>query len=123
LRWLDVDLLNRRFYLRETKNGSLRVLVLNDLAVQVFTNLPKGAPGEPVLTRVDPQHLSVYTRRIFAKLGIHDASFHSLRHTAASWLVMQGVDLYAIGKFLGHKTPRMIQRYAHLSPQYGRSGE
>jgi integrase len=118
LRWLDVDLTNRRLYLRETKNGSLRVLVLNELAVQVFASLPQGAPADTVLPGVDPQRLTVYTRRIFAKLGITDASFHSLRHTAASWLVMQGVDLYAVGQLLGHKTPRMTQRYAHLSPHY-----
>ena len=31
---------------------------------------------------------------------------------------MQGADLYAVGQFLGHKTARMTQRYAHLSPQY-----
>jgi hypothetical protein len=31
---------------------------------------------------------------------------------------MHSVELYAVGKFLGHKTPRMTQRYAHLSPQY-----
>ena len=118
LRWLDVDLPNRRLYLRETKNGSLRVLVLNELAVQVLASLPQEGPSDAVLTGVDPQRLTVYTRRLFAKLGIHDASFHSLRHTAASWLVMKGVDLYAVGKLLGHKTPRMTQRYAHLSPQY-----
>jgi site-specific recombinase XerD len=29
--------------------------------------------------------------------------------------VMEGVDLYAVGQILGHKTPRMTQRYAHLS--------
>ena len=51
-------------------------------------------------------------------MGIPDASFHTLRHTAASWLVMEGVDLYTVGKILGHKTPRMTQRYAHLSPGY-----
>ena len=118
LRWLDVDVPNRRLYLRETKNGSLRVLVLNELAVQVLASLPQGAPADPVMAGVDPQQLTVYTRLIFAKLGIHDASFHSLRHTAASWLVMQGVDLYAVGQLLGHKTPRMTQRYAHLSPHY-----
>jgi len=71
-----------------------------------------GVPG------INAAHLSVYTRRVFASLGIEDASFHSLRHTAASWLVMEGVDLYAVGRILGHKTPRMTQRYAHLSPGF-----
>jgi integrase len=118
LRWLDVDLPNRRVYLRETKNGSLRVVVLNELALQVLASLPQKAAAGAVFEGVDPQQLTVYTRRIFAKLGIRDASFHSLRHTAASWLVMEGVDLYAVGQLLGHKTPRMTQRYAHLSPHY-----
>lgn len=118
LRWMDVDLENRRVYLRETKNGSLRVLALNSLAVGVLATLPQGAPGDMVLADVDGQRLSVYTRRVFARVGIQDASFHSLRHTTASWLVMQGVDLYAVGQLLGHRTPRMTQRYAHLSPHF-----
>lgn len=118
LRWLDIDLPNRRVYLRETKNGSLRVLTLNELAVQVLASLQQGGPGDLVFSGVDPHRLTVYTRRIFAKLGIDGASFHSLRHTTASWLVMKGVDLYAVGQLLGHKTPRMTQRYAHLSPHY-----
>ncbi len=92
--------------------------VLNELALQVLASLPQGTPADTVLAGIDPQQLTVYTRRIFAKLGIHDASFHSLRHTAASWLVMQGVDPYAVGQLLGHKTPRITQRYAHLSPHY-----
>ena len=73
-------------------------------------------------TYLVPPPLDVLTlepaRSIFARLGIPDASFHTLRHTAASWLVMEGVDLYAVGQILGHKTPRMTQRYAHLSPNY-----
>ena len=118
LRWIDVDLPNRRLYLRETKNGTLRVIVLNDLAMQVLSSLPEGGPADHVFSGVDAQHLTDCTRRIFASLGIDDASFHSLRHTAASWLVMQGVDLYVVGQLLGHKTPKMTQRYAHLSPHY-----
>jgi hypothetical protein len=31
---------------------------------------------------------------------------------------MEGVDLYAVGQILGHKMPRMTQRYAHMSPEY-----
>jgi integrase len=118
LRWKDIDLAHQRVYLRETKNGTLRVLTLNQLAMQVLQSLPVGDPGMLVLPDVDPARLSVYTRRVFASVGIADASFHSLRHTAASWLVMEGVDLYAVGQILGHKTPRMTQRYAHLSPGY-----
>jgi integrase len=86
LRWMDVDLAGRRVYLRETKNGSLRVIPLNELAFRVLSSLPDGAPGEPVLAAVDGQKLSVYTERLFWKLGITDASFHSLRHAAASGL-------------------------------------
>jgi integrase len=118
LRWMDVDLENRRLYLHETKNGSLRVLPLNQLAFGLLSMLPRTAPADAVLAGVDGQKLSVYTRRLFQSLGIQDASFHSLRHTTASWLVMAGVDLYAVGQLLGHRTPRMTQRYAHLSPSY-----
>jgi integrase len=116
--WKDVDLDGQRVYLTETKNGTLRVLTLNQLAVQVLQSLPVGEPAQLVFPEVNAAHLSVYTRRVFASVGIEDASFHSLRHTAASWLVMEGVDLYAVGRILGHKTPRMTQRYAHLSPGY-----
>ena len=60
----------------------------------------------------------MYTRRLFQSLKIEDASFHSLRHTAASWLVMEGCDLYAVRQLLRPQDPRMTQRYAHLSPSY-----
>lgn len=116
--WKDVDLDGQRVYLTETKNGTLRVLALNQLAVQVLKSLSVGEPAQLVFPDVDAARLSVYTRRVFASVGIEDASFHSLRHTAASWLVMEGVDLYAVGRILGHKTPRMTQRYAHLSPGF-----
>jgi len=118
LRWMDVDVKNRRLYLRETKNGALRILPIPESALTVLNSLPGGKAGDLVFAGVDPAFLSVYTKRVFKKLGILDASFHTLRHTAASWMVQQGVDLYAVGQILGHKTPRMTQRYAHLSPDY-----
>ncbi|AXC09635.1 Integrase [Acidisarcina polymorpha] len=118
LRWIDVDIPNRRLYLRETKNGSLRVLVLNELAALVLMSLPVGQPSGPVFGDVDAHKLTVYTRRLFGAVGIQDASFHSLRHTHASWLAMEGVNLHTIGQMLGHRTPRMTTRYAHLSPEY-----
>jgi integrase len=116
--WKDIDLANNRLYLLETKNGTLGVVPLNALAVQVLKSRPVGRPAELLFPEVDAAKLSVYTKRVFKSLGIEDASFHSLRHTAASWLVMEGVDLYAVGRILRHKSPRMTQRYAHLSPEF-----
>jgi integrase len=48
-------------------------------------------------------------------------TFHTLRHTYASWAVMAGVPLYVVGKALGHKTLMMTQRYSHLAPESHRA--
>jgi integrase len=45
------------------------------------------------------------------------ATTHSLRDTFASRLVQAGVPLYRVQKLLGHATPTMTQKYAHLSPE------
>lgn len=42
--------------------------------------------------------------------------FHDLRHTFASQWVMKGGDMFRLQKILGHKSPTMTQRYAHLAP-------
>ncbi len=48
------------------------------------------------------------------RAGISDFRFHDLRHTFASSLVRSNVDLYTVQRLLGHTTPQMTQRYAHL---------
>ena len=39
-----------------------------------------------------------------------------MRHTAASWLVIDGVPLYDVQALLGHESFATTQRYAHLAP-------
>ena len=72
LRWLDVDLNGGRVLLPQTKNGDGRVIYLNQLAAQVVRSQWTGG-ARP-------------TDRVFSE----DFHFHDLRHTAASWLRMQG---------------------------------
>ena len=41
---------------------------------------------------------------------------HTLRHTFASHLVSNGVSLYKVSRWLGHKDLTTTQIYAHLAP-------
>jgi integrase len=52
---------------------------------------------------------------------IADFRFHDLRHTFASRLAMEGVDLLTIKKLGGWNSLSMVQRYAHLSPSHRRT--
>jgi integrase len=43
--------------------------------------------------------------------------FHDLRHTFATRLVQNGVDLYSVQKLGRWKNVTMVQRYAHHHPE------
>jgi integrase len=50
--------------------------------------------------------------------GIKDFRFHDLRHTFASWYMMNGGDLYELAKILGHSNIKMTERYAKLAKSH-----
>ena len=69
---------------------------------------PNGNGTKPLNMRVAFDHA-------VRRAGINDFTFHDLRHTAASYLAMNGATLAEIAEILGHKTFDMVRRYAHLS--------
>jgi integrase len=60
-------------------------------------------------------------RTVLRKAGIKDFHFHDLRHTSASYIVMQGASLKAVQEQLGHTSLTTTQRCAHLNPEFQRS--
>ncbi len=55
--------------------------------------------------------------RACKKAGLRNISWHVLRHTFTSHLVMKGVPLKAVQELMGHATIEMTLRYSDLSPE------
>jgi len=118
LRWNDIDLVKRRATLHKTKNGSKRVLTLPVAVVDElmrFREIGNGfvfpserKPGKPFEFRK-------HWNRAIKAAKIENFRFHDLRHSAASYLVMNGATLYETGEVLGHESLQTTKRYAHLS--------
>jgi len=121
LKWKDVDLDRGIITLHETKNNERRVLPLTGHALALMKEHSK-------LRRIDTdlvfpsnhnpkQPIDIRTpfENALKRAGISDFRFHDLRHSAASYLAMNGASLAEIAEVLGHKTLQMVKRYAHLS--------
>jgi integrase len=52
---------------------------------------------------------------------LDDVTFHTLRHTFASWAMRRGVTLKELQELLGHASLTMTMRYAHRAPEHLRS--
>jgi len=121
LTWEKIDLERGRATLDKTKNGERRALHLTHLALEVVRDMKEKAKSEGGLlfpSRKRPER-PIELRKAWldalARAGIADFRFHDLRHTAASYLAMNGATLAEIAEVLGHRTLNMVKRYAHMT--------
>ena len=119
LDWRNVDLERGAVAFTKTKNGEDRSVRLTDRAKQVLVGLDPKESG-PVFTYRGQAIKCVKTTfdKARTRAELEDFRFHDLRHTFASRLAQQGVPLYEIMHLTGHKSFQMVQRYAHLAPDF-----
>ena len=92
------------FILPDTKNGN-----------------PRHVPAHPKIwvcmkyRMPDKSTLSRHFRDARKAMDMDWLHFHDLRHSAASEMINQQVDLYTVGAVLGHKSAQSTKRYAHLA--------
>ena len=120
LKWKDVDLKREILYLYNTKNGKRREIPINDQVKAALIKI-QNPKNEYVFCREDGSLIRDIRKPFFTALkksGIINFRWHDLRHTAASHLVMAGIDLNTVRELLGHSSLEMTLRYAHLSPNH-----
>lgn len=124
LTWDQVDLVNKNIHLDKTKNGSSRYVRLNSRALSTFIELKHRhdrlgyAADGPIFWIKDP---SAWFDPATKRAGIEGVTWHTLRHTFASRLVMRGVNLKTVQLLMGHKSIVMTARYAHLAARHERA--
>jgi len=121
LTWDCVDMTHGFIRLKQTKNGKARALPFNETLWNLFSRL-RTRPDVPWVFHDPAGHRWEDVRHAFDRAcegaGLTDFHFHDLRHTFASWLMMRGVPLATVSNLLGHTSPTMTLRYAHLSPKH-----
>ncbi|MEW6673438.1 MAG: site-specific integrase [Thermodesulfobacteriota bacterium] len=139
LKWSQVR--NGFIYLKKTKTNESRQVPVNDTLESLFKQIRKqhGFKSEHVFL-YDGQTIEAKTgktrnpkegreakpiteiKRAFnaavTRAGIEGFTFHDLRHTFASQVIMKGGSLKDVQELLGHKTMTMTLRYAHLTQEH-----
>ncbi|WP_426029487.1 tyrosine-type recombinase/integrase [Caulobacter sp. DWP3-1-3b2] len=118
-RWEHVDVERRSWLIPTSKTGKSRHVPLSTAALAIMEALPR-FKGCPWLVP-NPETLKPFVsikhgwQQAIRTANLPGLRIHDLRHSAASFMVNSGVDLFAVGKVLGHASYQSTQRYSHLA--------
>ena len=118
--WKNIDEDERVWVIpaARSKSKKIRSVPLNDTALQVLGELTTRDKHEHlwVTNKGEPyRHVHKVWDRIRKKADLPHLRIHDLRHQTASLMISAGRTLYEVQQVLGHSSPIVTQRYAHLS--------
>ncbi|WP_062731173.1 site-specific integrase [Sphingobium abikonense] len=117
--WRHVDLDKRQWLIPTSKTGRARHVPLSASAIEILRAVPRFDKCTYVLPNPETRKPFVsikhgwQTARKAALLP--DLRIHDLRHSAASFMINAGIDLFAVGRVLGHADHKSTMRYSHLA--------
>jgi integrase len=123
LTWDDVDLKSGLVTFPKTKNGDRRTVPITGHALELVKAIAEQRRFNSELLfpgrfTGKPMAIQNIFQAALKRAGIENFRFHDLRHSAASYMVMAGIDMRTIAEILGHKDLKMTLRYAHLSRKH-----
>ena len=120
LTWDRINLIRHMLTVPPSKYGEARGVPLNAAALAAVRALDRRQrSGQWVMVNARGERMRTPRKWFEAAVeaaGLREFTWHCLRHTFASRLVMMGVDLRTVQELMGHKDIRMTCRYAHLAP-------
>jgi len=117
--WRHVDLERRAWLIPTSKTGKPRHVPLSQAAIDIIDQLPRFDGCPYIVPNPETKLPFVTLKRAWqtvrkeARLGY--LRIHDLRHSAPSFMINAGIDLYAVGKVLGHADHKSTTRYSHLA--------
>jgi integrase len=124
LTWEDLSFQRQMITVRAAyaKNGECRSVPMNNILTKTLKAIRIDGLSGGVIFRSQKgtpyRSFRTSFERAVKKADIADFTFHDLRHTFASRLVMAGVDLPTVKELMGHKHMAMTLRYIHLSSDH-----
>lgn len=121
LRYSDIvsltwsQIVNDEIVFIQKKTGKRNKISINSDAFEILSMIEKKSNAEKVFKSVTPNNTNIHIKNICQELGIEkEITFHCARHTFATLLITQGVDLFVVSKLLGHQEISTTQIYAKL---------
>jgi integrase len=117
--WRYIDLDRRVWLIPTSKTGKARHVPLSGQAVELLAAVPRFNGCPYVLPNPETKLPYVSVKRVWQTARkaavLPDLRVHDLRHSAASFMINAGIDLFAVGRVLGHADHKSTMRYSHLA--------
>lgn len=131
LKGQDLDFENELIHISDPKNKQPRKAYMTGKIKSMLLNRYPRSPNEFVFIARNGGKIIEVSRsfeRVVNHINLNDGIkdtrqkvvFHTLRHTFASWLALEGETIQTIAELLGHRTLEMTQRYSHLTGDHKR---